>query len=124
VVKGDNLWGISGHYYLDPYLWPNIYRVNSAKIGDPDVLEPQQLLTLPVLYGTYDKLTPQDRRNLAEGYFLVFNHYKQTQKHLAPFALWAAVRFDRGILDKHKDAIGADELAFLEAHNVGNIASR
>ncbi|MGH7496756.1 MAG: HU family DNA-binding protein [bacterium] len=124
VIRGDNLWGISGHYYVDPYLWPNIYRVNTDKIGDPDVLETAQILSLPILYGTFDKLSPQDRRNLAEGYFLVFTHYKQTQKHLAPFALWAAVRFDRTILDAHKEMIGQDELAFLEAHNVGDIASR
>ncbi len=124
VVKGDNLWGISGHYYVDPYLWPNIYRVNTDKIGNPDVLEPRQLLSLPVLYGTYDQLSPQDRRNLAEGYFLVFNHYKQTQTHLAPFALWAAVRFDSAILEAHQEVIGEEEMAFLKAHNVGNIAAR
>jgi nucleoid DNA-binding protein len=124
VTKGDNLWGISEHYYVDPYLWPNIYRVNTDKIGNPDLLETTQILALPVLYGTHDKLSPQDRHNLAEGYFLVFNYYKQTQKHLAPFALWAAVRFDHTILDTHKEAIGEDELAFLEAHNVGDIAAR
>lgn len=124
VVNGDNLWGISGHYYVDPYLWPNIYRVNTDKISNPDLLTPAQILALPILYGTHEKLTPQDRRNLAEGYFLVFNHYKQTQKHLAPFALWAAVRFDRAILDTHKEAIGEDELAFLEAHNVAGVAAR
>ncbi len=124
VIKGDNLWGISGHYYLDPYLWPNIYRVNMNKIGDPNLLEPHQLLSLPILFGTFDHLTSEDRRNLAEGYFLVFNHYQQTQKHLAPFALWAAVRFDPAILETHKEAIGAEELAFLQAHNVDGIAAR
>ncbi|MEK7726933.1 MAG: HU family DNA-binding protein [candidate division KSB1 bacterium] len=99
VAAGDNLWQISGRYYVDPFLWPNIYRVNTAVVSDPDVLEPQETLTLPVLHGPHDRLTPTDRHNLAEGYFLVFDYYRQTQKHLAPFALWAAVRYDPKILE-------------------------
>jgi len=124
VAQGDNLWQLSGRYYIDHYLWPNIYRVNTAVVADPDVLEPQATLTLPVLYGPHDNLTPADRRNVAEGYFLVFDYYRQTQKHLAPFALWAAVRYDPKILDAHNDAITETELAFLKAHDVSAVASR
>jgi len=125
VVAGDNLWNISGHYYLDPFLWPNIYRVNTATVTNPDILEPAQLLALPELYGHPRKLTPQDRRNLAAGYFQVFNYYrKSADKHLAPFALWAAVKFDPTLLETHRDQITADELAFLDAHEAGRMAVR
>lgn len=124
VAAGDNLWRLSDHYYLDPFLWPNIYRVNTAVIADPDVLEPQEILDLPVLYGPPDQLTETDRRNLAEGYFLVFDYYRQTRKHLAPFALWAAVRYDPKILDTHSDDISPTDIAFLKAHEVDAVASR
>lgn len=124
VTAGDNLWKLSDHYYLDPYLWPNIYRVNTATIADPDILEPRDILDLPVLYGPPDQLTEADRRNLAEGYFLVFDYYRQTRKHLAPFALWAAVRYDPKILDTHSDAISSTDIAFLKAHEVDAVASR
>ncbi len=124
VAPGDNLWQLSDQYYFDPYLWPNIYRMNTTVIGDPDVLEPQEELTLPILYGPHDQLTPRDRHNLAEGYFLVFDHYRQTKKHLAPFALWAAVRFDPQILETHSALITQEELAFLKAHDVNTVASR
>ncbi len=125
VVAGDNLWNISGHYYLDPFLWPNIYRVNTETVTNPDILEPAQLLALPELYGHPRKLTPEDRRNLAAGYFQVFNYYrKSADKHLAPFALWAAVKFDPTLLETHRDQITADELAFLDAHEPGRMAVR
>lgn len=125
VVAGDNLWNISGHYYLDPFLWPNIYRVNTETITNPDILKPAQLLALPELYGHPRKLTPEDRRNLAAGYFQVFNYYrKSADKHLAPFALWAAVKFDPTLLETHRDQITADELAFLDAHEFGRMAVR
>ncbi|MDZ7268397.1 MAG: HU family DNA-binding protein [candidate division KSB1 bacterium] len=125
VVAGDNLWNISGHYYFDPFLWPNIYRVNTATVPHPDLLEPEQLLALPVLYGHPRKLSEEDRRNLAEGYFLVFNYYRTSaDKHLAPFALWAAVKYDPTLLERYRDQITADELAFLDAHEPGRMAVR
>lgn len=125
VVAGDNLWKISGRYYVDPFLWPNIYRANSTIIDNPDVLEMAQMLAVPVLHGQPNNLTPEDRRNLAQGYFLVFDYYKKTaEKHLAPFALWAAVKYDPAILETHRDQISADELAFLHAHETGRMAVR
>jgi nucleoid-associated protein YgaU len=51
VTNNDNLWGLSGVYYRDHYLWPNIYRANTAKIENPDILQVDQALELPVLFG-------------------------------------------------------------------------
>lgn len=42
VKRGDTLWGISGSSagYNDPYQWPLIYRANTDKINDADLIEP------------------------------------------------------------------------------------
>lgn len=44
VVTGDNLWDISGKssVYGNPYMWPLIYKNNSGKIEDPDLIYPDQ----------------------------------------------------------------------------------
>jgi nucleoid-associated protein YgaU len=44
VQSGDTLWGISGSSvgYNDPYQWPLIYRANSHKIDDADLIHPGQ----------------------------------------------------------------------------------
>ena len=44
VVKGDSLWGISGkpEVYGNPYQWPLIYKANSDKIRDADLIHPGQ----------------------------------------------------------------------------------
>jgi len=44
VVKGDSLWGIAGkdNTYGNPYQWPLIYKANSAKIKDADLIFPGQ----------------------------------------------------------------------------------
>jgi hypothetical protein len=63
-------------------------------------------------------LTETDRRHLAEGYFLLYRYYKENASSLAPYALWAAVRYDARIQIEHIAELGDDDLAFLQAHAV------
>lgn len=48
VVRGDNLWSISGkdEVYADPYQWPLIYKTNRDKIKDADLIQPGQVLDI------------------------------------------------------------------------------
>ncbi|MDX1444470.1 MAG: LysM peptidoglycan-binding domain-containing protein, partial [Gammaproteobacteria bacterium] len=44
VVNGDSLWGIAGksEVYGNSYQWPLIYKANSDKISDADLIYPGQ----------------------------------------------------------------------------------
>ncbi len=48
VVRGDNLWDISAKpsIYGNPYEWPLIYKANSDKIKDADLIYPGQVFTI------------------------------------------------------------------------------
>ena len=48
VVRGDNLWSISGkdEVYANPYQWPLIYKTNRDKIKDADLIYPGQVLDI------------------------------------------------------------------------------
>ncbi|MGD8525447.1 MAG: LysM peptidoglycan-binding domain-containing protein [Thioalkalispiraceae bacterium] len=48
VVRGDNLWNISGKdsIYGNPYQWPLIYKANSNQIKDADLIYPGQTLQI------------------------------------------------------------------------------
>ena len=48
VKKGDTLWGISGFYLNNPFLWPEIYELNKDKIEDPHWIYPGQIFKLPI----------------------------------------------------------------------------
>jgi hypothetical protein len=46
VVPGDHLWGLSKHYYANPYKWRAIHNANTW-IKDPHWIYPKQILVIP-----------------------------------------------------------------------------
>ncbi len=47
VVRGDNLWRISSHFYGNGLRYKQIYAANAAQIRDPWLIYPGQIFVLP-----------------------------------------------------------------------------
>src|ERR1041385_8904127 len=61
VKKGDTLWDIARTYLGDPFLWPQIYKLNTDLAKDPHWIYPDQVLRLtgaPGEKAVPDKDTP------------------------------------------------------------------
>ncbi|HKP77314.1 MAG TPA: LysM peptidoglycan-binding domain-containing protein [Longimicrobiaceae bacterium] len=47
VRPGDTLWDIARQYLADPFLWPDIFRLNTDVVRDPARIYPNERLVLP-----------------------------------------------------------------------------
>jgi len=114
IRQGDSFWTIAKAFYADPYLWPNIFRVNVEVVDNPDALEVSTTIHVPPLEGTVGRLSQKDIMNIIDGYMQAYLAYRRLNKTNAPYYLWVAKQYNvPEVLDRYKDKIHASDRDFI-----------
>lgn len=65
VKRGDTLWDIARLYLADPFLWPEVYRLNTDVIENPHWIYPGEVLKLPATVKVVAGNPPAETRTSA-----------------------------------------------------------
>ena len=81
VRRGDTLWDLSRAYMGDPFLWPELYRINTAVVEDPHWIYPGERLALPDAVAVAADAEPDEEEQPAGP---IFASTVRTRSPLAP----------------------------------------
>ena len=114
IQSGDSLWNLAKHRYGDPLLWPLIYRANLDRLRHPDRLSTGLQLVLPALAQPQPPYGRQDRRLIAEGYFLVYRYYLERGVANGYYFLIAARDYDPAWIHEQRPQVAASHWHLLD----------
>lgn len=109
VQRGDTLWGIAGKFLSEPWLWPDIWRLNKDQIRNPHLIYPGNVVRLDRATGTLSivRVEPQIRVEPLAAEAIPTIPLKVIEPFLArPLVI------ERGGLDKAPQIVAAEEGRF------------
>jgi nucleoid-associated protein YgaU/nucleoid DNA-binding protein len=109
IQKNDNLWNLAKQYYGNALLWPHIYRANRRTLTDPDKIITGKKLVIPGLQESPGKLTQNDRTQVAEGYFQVYQFKKDASSKEAIYFLIGAKHYSYEWLQQNSALIARED---------------
>ncbi len=110
VRKNDWFARITGKYWDDLFMWPDLYTMNTDNLrsSNPDLIFPGEKVSIYESLTADGDFSEDDRKTLLSAYLKVYKTYKQIgeRKDLAAAQLLAsAVRYDKDFLENYSSVI-------------------
>jgi hypothetical protein len=119
VRKGESFSLITGFYWEDIFLWPDLYIRNSMRSDDPDLIYPDEIIKIYNRLGIGDEFTRRETDEILEAYLQVYRVYKKLgdEKNNSVWSLlWCAARYDHDFLKKYGDRIDPEDRAMAQKY--------
>lgn len=119
VKKGESFSLITGYYWEDIFLWPDLYIRNDMRSDDPDMIYPDEIIKIYNRLGIGNTFSGQDTEEILEAYLQVYRVYKnlgEKKNNSVWSLLWCAAKYDHDFLDNYKDRIDPDDRAMAQKY--------
>jgi hypothetical protein len=77
VEAGDTFYEISGSYWNDEHLWPDLYMLNRERFSDPDLVRPGDVVEIYPSFASDGELSAQDIEVLSQAYVDTYSVYRR-----------------------------------------------
>ncbi|MCG8454196.1 MAG: hypothetical protein MI717_13555 [Spirochaetales bacterium] len=119
VVGGESFSFITGIYWDDIYLWPDLYIRNDMISEDPDIIFPDEIIDIYNRLGDQDEFTEREREVILDAYIQVYDRFKSLgpQKDDSAWTLlWCGAKYDHNFLDLYAHRIDPADLAVAQRY--------
>lgn len=131
VKTGDTIYSIAKRHYGNKYYWPYLYYQNRKSFEDPDLIRPGERLLIYESPGNPEKLTEEQKRDLAEAFITMYRVQRALGKaeldsgkkargeeriRESRWTLYGALRYDHDLLDTYEDAIYPDDSDIVDEY--------
>ena len=114
VVGGESFSLITGIYWDDIFLWPDLWIRNDMISGDPDLIFPDEIVDIYNRLGHGGAFSQAERDLILEAYVEVYDRFKAigpAKNGSAWTLLWCGAKYDHAFLDRYAHRIDPEDLA-------------
>lgn len=119
VVGGESFSLITGIYWDDIFLWPELYVRNTMKNSDPDLIYPDEIIDIYNRLGQGDEYTEVETSIILDAYIQVYDRYKSlgSRKDRSAWTLlWCAAKYSRDFLEIYADRIAPHDMEMAKRY--------
>lgn len=110
---------ITGMYWEDIFLWPDLYIRNDMISEDPDLIYPDEIIAIYNRLGIGNVYTDIEKSMILDAYIQVYDRFKALgpQKNCSAWTLlWCGAKYDHSFLDKYAHRIAPEDLAIARRY--------
>lgn len=138
VESGDTFYEISGSYWGDEHLWPDLYMLNRGRFSDPDLMRPGDIVKIYPSLASDGELSARDIDVLSRAYLDTYRVYRtigiealergrergsrywivrsRIKINKAHWVLYSGHRFNRDLAEEYADSIDERDLRVVRGY--------
>lgn len=119
VIGGESFSLITGFYWDDIFLWPDLYVRNDMKSEDPDLIYPDEIIDIYNRLGRDDEYSDKEQEMILDAYIRVYDRFKSLGRHKNGSAwtlLWCGAKYDHDFLEIYAERIDPEDRAVAQRY--------